>query len=242
MSGALFLATSRDVRAQWGPGAWPTGLNITETYHNLTVPASVTVGNMRNQIRDYGEVCVYCHTPHWGQTDGPLWNRQTPTASYRMYEGNLDMVVDPQPTGNSLACLSCHDGTIGLDEVLDTPNTYTGGGPFRTSIEDCHDKHDGGGDVGGINLEGVFLDTDFRSTQHPISILYDPSRSPGNFNSIGMVEAMGLKFFDGKLQCMTCHEPHTQQYQPFLRAPSGLSFCLICHTSDPPGPNRAHHW
>ena len=221
-------------------GQWPLGITVEETFHNLRVPAQVQDSDMLGLVRDFGEVCVYCHSPHGGRTDKPLWNRRVPTGPYRMYEDG-QMQADPQPTGNSLSCLSCHDGTIGLDDVLDLPGAYAGPLPSATSIEECDGCHGGGSPPAGLNFEGVWFDTDFRK-QHPISVLYDPLVTPGAFRSAAEVEAAGLLLFDGKVQCMTCHEPHSQQFPPFLRIPNtGNTLCLSCHTSSP-AETTAHFW
>lgn len=222
------------------PAQWPLGTRVDATPHNLTIPASNTDPDMDPLLEDYGEVCVYCHTPHGGGTQFALWNRRMPSGPYRMYDEPLDMVADSQPSGNSLACLSCHDGTIGLDDILSPPRSYTGPPAARTTIDECESCHNGGSPAGGINWEGVWLDTDLRK-HHPISVTYDPSRDP-SFRSVAEVEAAGLVLFDGKVQCMTCHEPHSQMFRPFLRVSPGMqSLCLICHTSNP-GEATAHAW
>lgn len=233
--GLLVLAPCREGFAQW-----PTGDTVPETFHNLTVPAQNQNPDMRGLIEDYEEVCAYCHTPHGGSFDRPLWNRPTPVGPYRMYDDPVDMIMDPQPTGNALSCLSCHDGTIGLDEVLDLPNRYIGPGPAATTIDECDGCHSGGSPAGGLDFEGVWFDTDLRK-QHPISILYDPSRDP-DFFPVAQIEAAGLKLFDGKVQCMTCHDPHSQRFPPFLRASNvGGVLCLSCHRSQP-AEQTAHFW
>ena len=223
-----------------GMAQWPTGLEVAETPHNLTRPAASTDPDMVGLIENYAEVCTYCHAPHGGNIDNALWNRRTPTGPFRMFNGGTDMIMDPQPTGNSLACLSCHDGTMGLDDIVDLPNTYTGPGPAGTAIDECENCHKGGNPPGGLDWEGVWFDTDLRN-QHPISITYDTTLDPG-FHPAAAVEAAGLKLFDGKVQCMTCHEPHTQRFRPFLRLDdTGGNLCLTCHIS-PPGETTAHFW
>ncbi len=225
------------VRAQW-----PTGPVVTQTFHNLTVPARNTSSDMAGLVQDYGEVCVYCHAPHGGRVDRPLWNRPIPRGPYRMFDtDDLDMIADPQPTGNSLSCLSCHDGTIGVDEILNTPNTYTGRGPSGTPIDECEGCHSGGNPKGGLDFEGVWFRPDDLRDTHPISVLYDPGRDAG-FRTAAEIEAAGMKLYDGKVQCMTCHEPHSQRFRPFLRVSNaGNSFCLVCHRNQP-GEGTAHDW
>jgi len=155
--------------------------------------------------------------------------------------GELDMLADAQPTGNSVSCLSCHDGTVGLDEILNPPNGYTGEGPAANPIEACGLCHSGGNPRGGLDFEGVWFKPEDLRDQHPISILYAPGRDLG-FNSAAEIQAAGLKLFDGKVQCMTCHEPHSQRFRPFLRIPNtGQNFCMVCHRNQP-GEETAHGW
>ncbi|HEY6196402.1 MAG TPA: cytochrome c3 family protein [Candidatus Eisenbacteria bacterium] len=198
------------------PGAWPNGTSVVETLHNLSYAASSDRYGP-GALRNYGEVCVYCHTPHGGQTSAPLWDRNFSVASYQMYDAahssTINMTVDPQPTGVSLACLSCHDGTVGLDVIVNTPNNYTGGPAVGTRMP--------------TNIIAN-LSTDLRN-DHPISITYDPTADP-LFHSAASVQAAGLQLYGGKVQCGSCHNPHTAANRPFLRiSNAGSSLCLTCH-------------
>ena len=220
---------------------WPLGTRVTDTPHNLTRPARSPDSDMQGRIRDFGEVCAYCHAPHAANaTQPPLWNRRRTTTPYRMYEqGGLDMLLDASPNDASRLCLSCHDGSIGLDEVINMPNHYTGPAPARSSIRDCEGCHSGGNPAGGIDWEGVWIEPDLRK-MHPISIAYDAARDPG-FHPATAVQAAGLPLFNGRVECLTCHDPHTQQFRPFLRRTNaGNGLCLLCHRTNPGG--DAHAW
>ena len=220
-------------------GDWPNGSTVLETFHNLTHPAAISP--MSSMIGNYGQACAYCHGPHGTGGDRPLWNRRLPSGPYRMYEGPLDMLADPQPTGVSRLCLSCHDGTIGLDDVLVAPAGFARAGPFRETIERCTGCHNGGNPAGGFDFERVWFRPDDLRKQHPISLLYDASRDPG-FNPASSVVAAGLVLENGRVQCATCHEPHTARYRPFLRMPNAnRSLCLVCHRT-PPSQATAHFW
>jgi predicted CXXCH cytochrome family protein len=153
----------------------------------------------------------------------------------------LSMIADPQPTGTTRLCLSCHDGTIALDDVINPPLTHTGPSAPGETIKRCAtDCHNGGNPAGGFNWENVWFDTRLEK-QHPISITYDATRDAG-FRPATAVEAAGLKLEDGKVQCTTCHDPHTQQNRKFLRIPNtGGSLCLVCHVTRP-SPSTAHFW
>lgn len=106
---------------------------ITDTRHNLMVPYAnaLMLGVKGTLYNDYGEVCVYCHTPHGAATNAPLWNRTLPaTGNYTPYSSTTMDTIVGQPDGISLACLSCHDGTIAVDSIINKPGSgyYTPGG------------------------------------------------------------------------------------------------------------------
>jgi len=106
--------------------------SIKNTRHNLTqagIPGQIFMDAHRN---DYEEVCVYCHTPHGSNTNvsAPLWNRARSTATYTTYDqlGTTSLtqtVTAPGP--NSITCLSCHDGTLAIDSVINMPNQNSAG-------------------------------------------------------------------------------------------------------------------
>ncbi|HWQ92363.1 MAG TPA: hypothetical protein VN673_11875 [Clostridia bacterium] len=67
-------------------------------------------------------VCSPCHAAH--HTDPqqvvPLWVHATSTAAFQMYSSpTMDAAVSTTgPTGSSLACLSCHDGTVAINASI----------------------------------------------------------------------------------------------------------------------------
>ena len=109
--------------------------SVANTRHNLTQrPSEVGPGGpinaalMDTQRNDYGEVCVYCHTPHGANTTiaAPLWNRTTKTTTYQTYDLlNTASLTQPvtQPGASSLTCLSCHDGTTAVDAIVNMPGS-----------------------------------------------------------------------------------------------------------------------
>ncbi len=161
-----------------------------------------------------GEICVVCHTPH-NAIDGasPLWNHELSTQTYTLYTSfTLDATMG-QPDGNSKLCLSCHDGTVAVDNFGGT----TDGNDYIT---------------GEANL-GTDLSND-----HPISFtydatlasddggLFDPSTTDSGLG--GSIDADML--FDGKLQCASCHDPHNNANGNFLVMSNDASaLCLTCH-------------
>ncbi len=105
--------------------------SIVNTRHNLTQrqasggPSGATMDTYRN---DYGEVCVYCHTPHAANSDvkAPLWNRYIPNTTYATYDTGGKLTINQpynQPGANSLSCLSCHDGQQAVDAIMNMPGS-----------------------------------------------------------------------------------------------------------------------
>jgi predicted CXXCH cytochrome family protein len=120
--------------------------------------------------------------------------------------------------------------------AVNRPNTYTGANPANHRIDECEGCHSGGSPAGGIDWEGVWLQPDMRN-QHPFSLLYDPTRRPGQFRAAIGGTVGGLPLINGKVECVTCHEPHSERYRYFLRQSNvGGSLCLVCHVTRPSSP------
>ena len=173
---ALLLAWSGTVFAQ---GAPTTG--IAATRHNLGSGPGIAG---RNQVSDTAEICVFCHTPHGGDNSAPvpLWNKRLGTngapaggGSYTTYDTlqtpSLDGTV--APVGSiSMACLSCHDGTQAMDNVINAPGsgglvTDGGGNDGRAWSWTGGTVGTTGRLTGGAALIGTDLSND-----HPIGIQY----------------------------------------------------------------------
>jgi predicted CXXCH cytochrome family protein len=200
----------------------------------VTNRPDMKLGGTPLYINDYQEVCVYCHTPHGANTEtgAPLWNRATPAGPYTMYDSSTMINDMPSgPSGLSLACLSCHDGTIAVDEIINIPNSgvinslahykmQPGGGNCGI----CH----GGGAV--YDATASYISTNL-SNDHPISIGYPTS--PGRFNvpDNALTGWTDVKLYSGKVECSSCHAVHDPAIAPFLRkSNSGSLLCTKCHT------------
>lgn len=187
--------------------------------HNLSAAGP---GTVRATIES--EVCVFCHTPHGSDPQVPLWNRNNPTAYYRIYSSSTTQARIDQPGGASKMCLSCHDGSIALGMVLSRlPNDPIHmNQPFMPT--------------GPSNL------TNDLSDDHPIGFRYDRQlanrdhqlRSP---DLVSKRVKLGAK---GELECVACHDAHNNEQGDFLRitAREG-ALCRTCHQMD--GWNRSSH-
>lgn len=141
--------------------------SISNTRHNLTQRpiggGSVFMDGSRN---DYGEVCVYCHTPHAAATgvNLPLWNRTINAATnYITYDqlgtSSLTQTVS-QPGINSLSCLSCHDGQTAVDSIINMPGSGRYSAAQETAQNDAFlDTWPGGGNGEGAPTSHAGLDS-----------------------------------------------------------------------------------
>jgi len=108
--------------------------NVQKTLHNLgDSVAGFDNPNFTPGTASTTEVCVFCHTPHGSNPSAPgaapIWNRTIPAGPYTIYTSpNFDGTNSGQPQGVSLACLSCHDGTVAVDALINMP----GSGGFKT--------------------------------------------------------------------------------------------------------------
>jgi len=200
--------------------------DVSITKHNLTL-------NTNNVYATTGtdEVCAFCHTPHAASTTArPLWNREDSVASYTMYNSTfsatIDMTVAASPQGVSLACLSCHDGTVALDAFQNAPGSGGGGAGSEgyTFV---------GADAGNLFPAASFamLDTDL-TDDHPISITYDTAAdtafNPAAAGKVGTLPLYGASA--DQVECGSCHNPHDDTNGVFLRASNaGSALCTTCH-------------
>jgi predicted CXXCH cytochrome family protein len=182
--------------------------SVVNTVHNLSVSGTGTV-----KATSETEVCVFCHTPHNSNPTGPLWNRNDPGATYVLYNSSTLQAVPGQPDGSSVLCLSCHDGTIALGDVISrvTDISFSGG---ITRMP-----------AGKSNLT-----TDL-SDDHPVSFLYNAALalSDGQLKDPSAV-SYPVSLENGKIQCISCHDPHKNLYSKFLVASTQFSgLCFKCH-------------
>ncbi len=201
---------------------------------------------------DQNSVCGTCHTPHHGDSAVvPLWAHGTTDGSgggWKMYNNanvpvaNLQATVDAQPAGPSKACLSCHDGTVAVNQY---GGAVQGGSPYFIT-------------------NSAKLGTDLTHT-HPISLTYDNTvagigtgkdkwlYNPDTRNVLQPDSGLFVTDNDmtvngfllgGKhrLECTSCHDVHNQVGTPFdkdlnpklvkivgTQAGKGSLLCRSCH-------------
>jgi len=180
------------------------------------------------------EICIFCHTPHGGDNVAPLWNRSLPAAgAFTFYSSSTTTAAVNSVAAindESLLCLSCHDGSIAINSLLNTSPSGTpvvmeqGPGPVPIFGSSGANPRIGGapGDESG---------TGHLEDDHPISFNY--SAAATDVNETGLEPAptnAALRLFNGNMECSTCHEVHDNAIPPFLAMDNtGSAMCLACH-------------
>ena len=188
--------------------AAPVTAGVKDSLHNLSASGP---GETRAAFEQ--QICLFCHISHSASPEAPLWGRPDPSTTYIPYSSSTAIAQPGQPTGTSILCLSCHDGTIALGQVLNRaqPISMAGG----------RDRIEGGGLTG----------TDLRD-DHPISFEYSASLAAQNGELVapGTVNQELPLEGNTELQCTTCHDSHDSPYPNLLRVPKiGSQICLECH-------------
>lgn len=166
-----------------------------------------------------GEICQVCHTPHNAVTlqEAPLWNHEVTQTTFTLYTNAVSPSFNAtasQPDGASKLCLSCHDGTVAMDNF----GGQTGGTQFISGSAD--------------------LGTDL-SNDHPVSFVYDATLAttdgglfdPTTTNSgIGGTITSDL-LLANKVQCSSCHDVHNGSgvAKLLVKTNAGSALCLTCH-------------
>ncbi len=160
------------------------------------------------------EICIFCHTPHNAAPQTPLWNRENPRTHYRIYNSSTTDARIDQPSGPSKMCLSCHDGSMALGNVLSRPVT-------QPIVMTARTIPPGNADL-----------TNDLSDDHPIGFHYD--RALSNMDRqlrAPEVVSPNLPLGEhGEMHCTTCHDPHNNELGDFLRVTDQMSaICVSCH-------------
>lgn len=194
--------------------------NISGSAHDFRSEA--WAGNTGTTATANGDLCVVCHTPHFGDVSvslAPLWAHDVTTGPWDPYTGTDMQATVGDPDGSSILCLSCHDGTVALDSYggntgttfLDTLNIPTG-----TDLTDDHPVS--------------FVFNTALSTSD--GFLYDPStKSSGVGTSPGTI-AQDMLDANSKVQCPSCHKVHNEYNNPTLliKSNDGSALCTTCHS------------
>lgn len=196
--------------------------SVISTVHNLSISGPGEIRSLTER-----QVCKFCHVPHNATVPQPLWGHAISRAQYQVpaIRTGRTRQPAPQPDGSSRLCLSCHDGTIALGDVAGEPSPIPMAGAVRLT-----------------SGRRGFIGTDL-SGSHPISFRLSeveqaaPDESDMGLRALSVIQADPEVPLDaeGKMQCTTCHDPHSDRFYVegqvphFWVKPSVEDVCLTCH-------------
>jgi hypothetical protein len=179
---------------------------------------------------DPATVCSTCHTPHHADNSvAPLWGHQITSQNFILYTGvgvpgsAMQAVPSQSQLNQSLACLSCHDGTVAINTYGGNPqwggpawkNQYNAAGQFLT------------------NSALITVNNNDLSHSHPIGFTYDSTlvskdkflRQPtanvlipvsGQWNPPSDPTVNGfLLNGNNTVECTSCHDVHNEAGTPY---------------------------
>ena len=199
--------------------------------------ASGVIGSKHDLTSGTGatqEVCILCHTPHNAADNLLLSNRKM--ESFNGFTVYSSATMDTKPTAipspRSVLCLTCHHDNAMVD--LRPSGHYMHNMPrdYKTRSTFCVKCHPNAFSFDFSQLRDALKIGPDLARSHPISMPYPTSAEDPYFNAPpDPKNGWGdIKLAEGKVECMSCHDPHKPDIVPFLRKTnSGSALCLACH-------------
>jgi len=229
-------------------GSYTEGTGINGTVHDLR-PTNPGLNYDANPADYKTRICIYCHAPHHAyrpNTAGangtgplapadytylPLWNHKVTGQAFIPYYNGPDApqsgpkasqaIVNFDKIGAvSLLCLSCHDGTVAVNE-------------YGNATQDAKSQSSGGGMIADqykIGKDGNL------SNHHPIGFTWvdaaqDPEIADPSVAAFGSLMVADV-LYNGKMECSTCHNVHNKNNtgEKLLHiSDANSNLCLTCH-------------
>lgn len=236
MKHSLFLAV---LVAALGFTATALAVDLKDSAHDLS-STNATAGVLHANEAS-SQLCAFCHTPHTANagTYGPLWNRHYTPGAFTNYSSSTFQGGAIALGAQSYACLSCHDGTVALDNLANIPGS---GGVAGDPNLAGYTWANAGAKLTAGKLDAdsdAFLGTDL-SNDHPVGFSYDTSDAadPGVQAKASLPAWVKLYGAGSNVECATCHDVHDYSggglgagtFTMFLREDTaGSNICLDCH-------------
>lgn len=173
---------------------------ISGSVHDFTANQNYWLAGATNTWVQYNNLCGVCHTMHHAGDPAvaPLWTHNTTTTAFTPYTSPTMAVTPGQPGYSSMACLSCHDGSVAVN---DTGGKVQGGTGVYINA----------GNTALIAPSGDLTHT------HPVGFSYVTAQAAQSdelnpvttvvFNSGGK-NIQNFMLFNGNMECATCHDIH----------------------------------
>jgi predicted CXXCH cytochrome family protein len=157
-----------------------------------------------------GDSCSACHVPHvQGVRVVPPAPGEPGLPAVEMFRiAGQRRVFEPgryMPGPTSLVCLGCHDGTVATS-VIGTSHAF----------------------LSGVR-EGFAVPDGFVWRDHPIGVPYP--RNNREYHPESFAVAKGIRLPEGRIECISCHDPHNEAGIRDLLVMSNRrsALCLTCH-------------
>lgn len=162
-------------------------------------------------------VCSPCHAAH--HTDDaqlvPLWVHRTSTATFVPYSSPTMNATVGNPSGVSLACLSCHDGTVAINQSISgqtgpTPEYIDESAQIGPDLHTTHpisftyDSALATAD-GGLEDPNTYKIGDPKTT---LTISTPPVPASWSGTSLTGKTISEALLTGGKMECSSCHDVH----------------------------------
>ncbi len=188
-------------------------------------------------------LCEVCHVIHKAayssQTIGPLWNHTTTVGKTYTPFTSPRLTADGYPNGAapgyaSLACLSCHDGSIAINEQ-GGKTAPTGGA--AVNIPSWAQVAVGGTDLSGTHPIGISYDTVYAKDGYLNPVTTPITDAGSDTKTIAQEMLFQEAGSSDTLECASCHDIHQQKgassttRDSLLVGSDGVAsaLCLTCH-------------
>lgn len=194
--------------------------NLPNTKHDFR---STSTGATIKDSGSTATLCNTCHIPHGASTTVLLWNHTLSTTAFTWGETTTGGTSLPTTfTGPTKQCLSCHDGTVDVGNVIAGTDWGVG-----TKI------------TGAAKVTGA---SNTLSGNHPVGVPY-PATGSTSYNGVSIGASVNtadyvasptsVKIYSGTgsnkgIECSSCHNPHGTTNTKFLRV-AAASLCDSCH-------------
>ncbi len=217
---------------------------VRNSKHDLS--SGSTAGN--GLVSNLSQICAFCHVTHKSVyapsgAQAPLWNHQLGSTITGVYSSSTfnALSTDISALGaatwssasSSHLCMSCHDGTVGLNAIYKFGAAGAGNpGTAPTGLASVANKTNASSQL----ISNANLGTDL-SASHPVHFTYQgaawlSTQTHVAVPSGGHVSSANLPLFNNMMECATCHTSHDPTNSNFLRdSLTGSQLCLNCHLS-----------
>ena len=203
---------------------------------------------------DASDVCVFCHTPDISTTlpssglrlpTSPAWQPSADvTKEFTIYDDIGRVGLGKLAVGSqSIACLSCHDGTQALS-VTNASFDHPFGVPYRGAIKDKANiglpisMEPSGANLPFVAAKRLVATDDFREVSQGIienrAVFWVSKNGISTRRTRSDLPVYARQGNESSqpvpyIECSSCHDPHSENALFLRTSNDGSQLCLTCH-------------